>query len=89
LCDFRSADDAHYGYTDFERRLYPTAAKLAVPCALRRCPRHDLLYVSPIVTGRELRAKGWTCAIVPAAEIDDRHRMTSALAEKRPKRFVC
>ncbi len=85
LCDFMVCnEDAQYGYTDAECHFYPTNAEAILFGerfgALRT---HDLLYLSAATTGRELRAKGWTCPVLPWPQVEAyAQRLASALAAK-------
>jgi acyl transferase domain-containing protein/enoyl-CoA hydratase/carnithine racemase/acyl carrier protein len=85
LCDFMvCSDDATYGYTDAPRGLYPTAPEAALFIERFGDARaQDLLYVSTAATGRQLRAKGWTCPIVPTAQVEAHAReLATTLAGK-------
>jgi acyl transferase domain-containing protein/acyl carrier protein/SAM-dependent methyltransferase len=87
LCDVMVCSDAAiYGFTDTQRHLYPTAAEARLFSArVGEVLARDLLYVSTAVTGRQLRAKGWTCPILPAADIEAYARSLAAtLATKSP-----
>jgi acyl transferase domain-containing protein/enoyl-CoA hydratase/carnithine racemase/NAD(P)-dependent dehydrogenase (short-subunit alcohol dehydrogenase family)/acyl carrier protein len=85
LCDFMvCAEAATYGYTDAARRFYPTAAD-AVLFAERfgDVLAGDLLFISTPSTGHQLRAKGWTCPILPAAQAETYARkLAETLATK-------
>ncbi|PYS28404.1 MAG: hypothetical protein DMG11_12775, partial [Acidobacteria bacterium] len=72
LCDFMVCnEDASYGYTDAERHLYPTPIE-AILFGERfgDVRAQDFLYVSTRSTGKQLRAKGWTCPILPWAQVE-------------------
>ncbi len=80
LCDFMvCSEDARYGFN-----VDPTAAEfLLFSERFGDVRAHDLLYMSPVSTGRELRAKGWTLPIVPAAQVESSAReLASSLASK-------
>jgi acyl transferase domain-containing protein/enoyl-CoA hydratase/carnithine racemase/acyl carrier protein len=85
LCDFMvCSEEAEYGFTDPRTGLYPTAAEANLLSARFGAARaQDLLYSSMRVTGRELRAKGWTCPIVPAAQVETHaQKLAATLASK-------
>ncbi|HYK03298.1 MAG TPA: SDR family NAD(P)-dependent oxidoreductase [Thermoanaerobaculia bacterium] len=85
LCDFMVCDeDAHYGFTDVQRHVYRTSAVAEVFSErFGELRAQDLLYGSTTSTGKQLRAKGWTCPILPSAEIELYTRgLASALAAK-------
>ncbi|HXI94072.1 MAG TPA: polyketide synthase, partial [Blastocatellia bacterium] len=85
LCDFIvCSDDSQYGYTDSQRYLYPTPSETALFSERFEDFRaQDLLYLSPASTGRQLRAKGWTCPIVPSAQVEAyAGKLASTLATK-------
>jgi acyl transferase domain-containing protein/enoyl-CoA hydratase/carnithine racemase/NAD(P)-dependent dehydrogenase (short-subunit alcohol dehydrogenase family)/acyl carrier protein len=72
LCDFMvCVEEARYGFTDAPRRLYPTTAVTALFSErFGHVRAQDLLYGSSSSTGEQLRAKGWTCPILPATQIE-------------------
>ena len=80
LCDFMvCSDEARYGWD-----LAPTAAE-EVLFAERfgEARAHDLLVLSKISTGAQLRAKGWTGPIVPAAQVEAfAQQLATSLAAK-------
>src|SRR5581483_10335152 len=63
LCDLMVLnEDASYGCTDGQRHFYPTGGEaMLFSERLGDVLAQDFLYVSPVATGRQLRAKGWTC----------------------------
>ncbi|HZI56808.1 MAG TPA: polyketide synthase [Verrucomicrobiae bacterium] len=64
-------EDATYGYTDEQLHLYPTAVETELFSErFSSVLAQDLLYVTRTAMGRQLRAKGWTCPILPGAEIE-------------------
>src|SRR5260370_34265657 len=67
LCDFMVCnEDATYGYTDAPTHFYPTTREaMLFSERFGAAQAQDLLYVTTAATGKELRAKGWTCPIVP------------------------
>src|SRR5258706_221590 len=85
LWDFMvCSEDAAYGYTDMEGRFHPAAAE-AVLFSERfgDLLAGDMLYISTVSTGQQLRAKGWTCPVVPSAQAETYARnLASALATK-------
>ncbi|HXH41922.1 MAG TPA: SDR family NAD(P)-dependent oxidoreductase [Thermoanaerobaculia bacterium] len=85
LCDFMVCnEDAHYGYTDEEQQFYPTAAETRLFSErFGEVRAHHFLYVSTQPTGRQLRAGGWTCPILPWAQVETHARqLASTLATK-------
>jgi acyl transferase domain-containing protein/enoyl-CoA hydratase/carnithine racemase/acyl carrier protein len=74
LCDFMvCSEEAQYGYTDPQSQFYPTTAEaMLFSERFGAVLAEDLLYLSPASTGRQLHAKGWTCPIVPLAEVETR-----------------
>ncbi|MGZ5445522.1 MAG: SDR family NAD(P)-dependent oxidoreductase [Thermoanaerobaculia bacterium] len=88
LCDFMVCNqDAVYGFTDPQRRFCPTVAEGALFGKRFGAGRaQDFLYGGTPSTGRDLRAKGWTCPIVPFTEVEAHaERLASALATKSRK----
>ncbi|HEX6101023.1 MAG TPA: SDR family NAD(P)-dependent oxidoreductase [Thermoanaerobaculia bacterium] len=83
LCDFLVCDeDAQYGYADRQSGLFPTAAEAALFSErFGAALAEDMLYLSPVSTGRQLREKGWTCPIVPQADVE-------ACAEQLASTFI-
>ena len=85
LCDFMvCSEEATYGYSGNQTDLDP-----ATPEAMLFSERfgdvlaHDFLYISTTSTGEQLRRKGWTCPILPAAQVDASARsLASTLAAK-------
>src|SRR5262249_1871454 len=85
LCDFMVCnEDATYGYTDAHTHLYPT-----IPETILFNERfgdvlaQDFLYASTASTGKQLRDKGWTCPILPAADVHAYARkLASAMSTK-------
>ncbi|HET8798518.1 MAG TPA: polyketide synthase, partial [Thermoanaerobaculia bacterium] len=74
LCDFMvCGESARYGYSNPAAQFYPTAAEAAL-FAERFDPllAQDFLYLTPVASGRDLRARGWTGAIVPDANVETR-----------------
>jgi acyl transferase domain-containing protein/enoyl-CoA hydratase/carnithine racemase/acyl carrier protein/SAM-dependent methyltransferase len=85
LCDvIVCEEDATYGYTDVQTHLYPTTAEMMLFAErFGEVLAQDFLYVSAAATGKQLRTRGWTCPIVPAAQIDSRvWELASAMASK-------
>ncbi|HEU4887433.1 MAG TPA: SDR family NAD(P)-dependent oxidoreductase [Thermoanaerobaculia bacterium] len=85
LCDFMvCSEDAQYGYADADRGFHPTTPE-AVLLSARFGAVHaeDLLYRSTVVTGEQLRAKGWTCPILPGPQVEAyAQQLASSLAAK-------
>ncbi|MCU1348876.1 MAG: hypothetical protein JWO56_1906, partial [Acidobacteria bacterium] len=85
LCDVMVCDeDARYGYTDPDRQFYPTTGEARLFSERFGDVRaQELLYRSATSTGRQLRTKGWTSPIVPAADVEAYARqLASTLATK-------
>ncbi|HKO55117.1 MAG TPA: SDR family NAD(P)-dependent oxidoreductase, partial [Thermoanaerobaculia bacterium] len=78
LCDLMvCSEDALYGYRDAD--LHPTPAV----AALFEERFGDTQFLSSSWTGRELRARGWTCPVLPWAEVEAHARgLASTLATK-------
>ena len=72
LCDFMVLnEDATYGYTDARNGFYPMPAETRLFCArFSEVQAQDFLYVTSVATGRQLRAKGWTCPIVSGGQVE-------------------
>ena len=72
LCDFVvCAEDAQYGYRDPQSGFFPTPEEAALFSErFGTVLADDFLYLSLASTGRQLRAKGWTCPIVPHADVE-------------------
>src|SRR5260370_681230 len=85
LCDFMVCnEDATYGYTDAPTHFYPTTREaMLLSERLGAAQAQDLLYVTTAATGKELRAKGWTCPIVPEEQIEAyAQKLAATLATK-------
>ena len=85
LCDFMVCnEDATYGYTDAHTHLYPTAPEtILFNERFGNVRAQDFLYASTASTGKQLRSKGWTCPILPAADVEAyAQKLASALATK-------
>jgi acyl transferase domain-containing protein/enoyl-CoA hydratase/carnithine racemase/acyl carrier protein len=85
LCDFMVCDeDADYGYRDGDLHPTPAVAALFAERFGDAQARH-FLYASVTSTGRQLRARGWTCPILPWPEVEAyAQRLASVLATKSP-----
>jgi acyl transferase domain-containing protein/enoyl-CoA hydratase/carnithine racemase/acyl carrier protein/NADP-dependent 3-hydroxy acid dehydrogenase YdfG len=85
LCDFIvCSEDARYGYTDGQHHLYPTTAEgILFGERFGGVLAEEFLYRSTAATGRELRAKGWTCPILPREEVETyAQQLASTLSTK-------
>ncbi|HEU4887108.1 MAG TPA: beta-ketoacyl synthase N-terminal-like domain-containing protein, partial [Thermoanaerobaculia bacterium] len=85
LCDFMVCnEDASYGYSDAPRHFYPTIPELRVFTErFGDLLAQDFLYGSSASTGKQLRARGWTCPIVPSAQVETfAQQLASTLATK-------
>jgi acyl transferase domain-containing protein/acyl carrier protein/NADP-dependent 3-hydroxy acid dehydrogenase YdfG len=85
LCDFMvCSEDASCGYTDTQTCLYPTPSELLLFSERFGAAQvQDFLYASSMSSGRQLRAKGWTCPILPEAQVEVyAQKLASTLATK-------
>jgi acyl transferase domain-containing protein/enoyl-CoA hydratase/carnithine racemase/acyl carrier protein len=85
LCDFMVCnEDALYGYTDAQHHFYPTIPEgILFGERFGEVRAQDLLYLSTASTGKRLRRKGWTCPILPGAQVEAHAKqLASALATK-------
>ncbi|HUI83780.1 MAG TPA: SDR family NAD(P)-dependent oxidoreductase, partial [Candidatus Binatia bacterium] len=82
ICDFMvCSEEASYGYMGASR----TEAALLRE-RFGAAPAHALIQTTESLTGRQLRDKGWSCPIVPAAEVQQRaQQLAAALAVKPPE----
>jgi acyl transferase domain-containing protein/enoyl-CoA hydratase/carnithine racemase/acyl carrier protein/SAM-dependent methyltransferase len=87
LCDFMVCnEDAQYGYTDPQRHLYPTPPEVVLFGERFGGARaQDLLYISTTPTGKQLRAKGWTCPMAPGAQVEVYARELASTLATKPK----
>jgi acyl transferase domain-containing protein/enoyl-CoA hydratase/carnithine racemase len=88
LSDFMvCSDSARYAFSVSEDGLYPSAAEEELLAErFGRVHATDFLYFSDGGTGAELRAKGWTCPVLPSDQVS-RHAQDLAgnLAQKSQK----
>ncbi|HET8798526.1 MAG TPA: beta-ketoacyl synthase N-terminal-like domain-containing protein, partial [Thermoanaerobaculia bacterium] len=79
LCDFMvCSEEARYGYADAT-----PAEESLLSERFGEARVLELLHGPEILTGDELRKRGWTCPIVPASEVDGRaQEIASALASR-------
>ncbi len=85
LCDLMVlGEEASYGFTDPAGDCYPSATETSLFVErFGEVLAQDLLFGSALSTGLQLRAKGWTCPIVPATQVDAHAQtMLSELATK-------
>src|SRR5581483_6752440 len=85
LCDLMVLnEDASYGCTDGQRHFYPTGGEaMLFSERLGDVLAQDFLYVSPVATGRQLRAKGWTCPMAAGEQVEAyAEKLGSTLATK-------
>jgi len=85
LCDFMVCnEDVNFAYTITQRQFYPTPAEtLLFSERFGEARAHDFLFLSPALTGRQLRAKGWTCPIIPGAQVElHAQKLAAAMATK-------
>jgi acyl transferase domain-containing protein/enoyl-CoA hydratase/carnithine racemase/acyl carrier protein len=87
LCDIVVCnEEASYGFTHPDTQLYPSLAEARLFGArYGRLCMQDLLFVELAMTGAQLRAKGWSCSILPPAQIEPHvQQLTADLAAKVP-----
>ncbi|HEU5133666.1 MAG TPA: SDR family NAD(P)-dependent oxidoreductase [Steroidobacteraceae bacterium] len=87
LCDLMvCSEEGRYAFTDAAQQLFPTASEERFfRERFDDVSMDDFLYRSAPLTGRELKGKGWTCRIVPAARIDaEATEVAADLARKSP-----
>jgi acyl transferase domain-containing protein/enoyl-CoA hydratase/carnithine racemase/NAD(P)-dependent dehydrogenase (short-subunit alcohol dehydrogenase family)/acyl carrier protein/2-polyprenyl-3-methyl-5-hydroxy-6-metoxy-1,4-benzoquinol methylase len=87
LCDLMVlSEEGRYGFADAAQKLFPTSGEERfLRARFDDVSMDDFLYQPAPLTGRELKARGWTCRIVPAARIDSEARELAAdLARKSP-----
>ena len=85
LCDFLvCSEDANYRYTDASVHFYPTALEADLlgkrfgPVQVR-----EFLYLAKALPGSQMRARGWTCPILPEAQVEMyAERLAAELVEK-------
>jgi acyl transferase domain-containing protein/enoyl-CoA hydratase/carnithine racemase/acyl carrier protein/SAM-dependent methyltransferase len=85
LCDFLvCSEDAHYAYTDAQNHFYPTPGETILFSERFGDVRaRDFLYGSAYTTGRQLRAEGWTCPVLPWPQVGAHaEQLASTLATK-------
>src|SRR5205823_5576777 len=83
-CDFLVCDEeGAYGFTDAASQLFPGAGEdRFFRERLGDALADDLLYRTPRCNGRQLKAKGWACRIVPPAQVEaDAKRLAAELAK--------
>ena len=69
VCDFIvCSESARYAFVIPEQEMYPSLAEEIFIERYGRVLATDLLYLSTKPTGAELKAKGWTCRILPRDE---------------------
>ena len=85
LCDFMvCSEEATYGYTDAQHPVYLTPGEANLFSErFGAVQAQDFLYRAKAATGKQLRAKGWTCPIVPRVEVERYARtLAASLAAK-------
>jgi acyl transferase domain-containing protein/enoyl-CoA hydratase/carnithine racemase/acyl carrier protein/SAM-dependent methyltransferase len=85
LCDFMVCnEDATYGYTDANTHLYPTPPEMLLFSErFGEVNAQHFLYLSTASTGKQLRMKGWTCPMLPGAQVEAyAQELASTLATK-------
>ncbi len=63
------SDSARYAFALPEEGLYPSAAEDILIERFGRAHATDFLYMTTGATGAELKAKGWTCPIMPRDQV--------------------
>ena len=87
LCDLMvCSEEGRYGFTDIDQRLFPTASEERFfRERFDDVSMDDFLYQPAPLTGRQLRDRGWTCRIAPAARVEAEAReLATDLARKSP-----
>ncbi|HET8773434.1 MAG TPA: SDR family NAD(P)-dependent oxidoreductase [Thermoanaerobaculia bacterium] len=85
LCDFIVChENARYGFTDTAAGFVPTAAEAALFSErFGELRANDLLFGAGPFTGAQLRARGWTCPVLPWPEVEvHAEQLAVALAAK-------
>ena len=72
LCDFMVChEDARYGFTDAAESFVPTPAEASLFSErFGELRASDFLFGAGPFTGKQLRARGWTCPILPWPEVE-------------------
>ncbi|UII31929.1 SDR family NAD(P)-dependent oxidoreductase [Fulvivirga ulvae] len=72
LCDFMvCSQESKYSYTDHEEGLFPTAhEEILFKERFGEALASDFLYQSTVLTGKELKAKGWSCPVLPTDQVE-------------------
>ncbi|HEY3051828.1 MAG TPA: enoyl-CoA hydratase-related protein, partial [Thermoanaerobaculia bacterium] len=85
VCDFMVCnEDAHYGFTATTR-----AEAVLLSERFGEVRVNDFLYGSAVSTGKLLRAKGWTCPIVPAAAVERQARELASALSNQSREALC
>jgi len=85
VCDFMvCGEEGRYGYTNGEQGIFPSAEE---ECLFRErlgeAVADDFLYRSTLLSGRQLREKGWACRIVPSVQVEaEAQGLAAHLAQK-------
>ncbi|HEX8611501.1 MAG TPA: SDR family NAD(P)-dependent oxidoreductase [Telluria sp.] len=79
VCDFVvCSESARYAFAQPADGLYPSAAEDLLVERFGRVQANDFLYLTAGATGADLKAKGWTCPIVPADAVESVARALAA-----------
>jgi acyl transferase domain-containing protein/enoyl-CoA hydratase/carnithine racemase/acyl carrier protein len=72
LCDFMICSaESKYSYTDDEGGLFPSInEELLFSERFGEAVAQDFLYPSTVLSGKDLKEKGWSCPILPADEVE-------------------
>uniref|UniRef100_UPI00374247C8 beta-ketoacyl synthase N-terminal-like domain-containing protein n=1 Tax=Fulvivirga marina TaxID=2494733 RepID=UPI00374247C8 len=72
LCDFMICSlESKYSYTDHEEGLFPSSnEELLFKERFGEALAGDFLYQSTVSTGKEMKAKGWSCPILSTDEVE-------------------
>jgi acyl transferase domain-containing protein/enoyl-CoA hydratase/carnithine racemase len=85
LCDFMVChEDAQYGFTDAAEDFVPTPAETSLFSErFGELRANDFLFGAGPFTGKQLRARGWTCPMLPWPEVQAHaEQLAAALAAK-------
>ncbi|MCD4501533.1 SDR family NAD(P)-dependent oxidoreductase [Chromobacterium vaccinii] len=85
LCDFMvCAEASSYGFIDFETGLHPGHARGLLEARFGRARAADLLYLVQRQKGERLRRKGWTCPVLPEADVEGHARRLAGDLARKP-----
>jgi enoyl-CoA hydratase/carnithine racemase len=72
LCDFMICSaESKYSYTDDEAGLFPSInEELLFSERFGEAVAQDFLYPSTVLSGKDMKERGWSCPILPADEVE-------------------